>query len=302
MPHIAVEIPTASADTFDALVADLDEPFADPACLPLWLLAREATRHVKVVLSGDGGDELLAGYKRYAAHLRTRWRRRLRLGGAPRAQLPQRRSSRLAEEIALDWVDAYALRFSGFSIAERRALQPGRELPPTHWRKPWPADDALDQLVAVDFCNYLPDYALRKSDLCTMAHGLEQRVPLLDHVVVESAWALPHDERYTEPRKLALRGLCPQLDGAGYDPFHAPKRGFNPPVGRWMQGELAPRLRELGTRVENATGGQVSAAAAQAFVDGYRAGDHRREERTLQLLLLAESLDSIGASTRAFRA
>ena len=57
------------------IVADLDEPFADPSSVPTWYLARETTRHVKVVLGGDGGDEMFGGYKRYAKHLRTRWRR-----------------------------------------------------------------------------------------------------------------------------------------------------------------------------------------------------------------------------------
>jgi hypothetical protein len=66
-----------------------------------------------------------------------------------------------------------------------------------------------------------------------------------------------------------------------------------------MQGELAPRLASVGARVECATDGQVDACAARAFVDGYRAGDRSREERVLQLLLLAESLDSIAASSRA---
>jgi asparagine synthase (glutamine-hydrolysing) len=153
--------------------------------------------------------------------------------------------------------------------------------------------EALRSLIAIDLGNYLPDYALRKSDLCTMAHGLEQRVPLLDHRVVEAVVALPDGVRFTEPRKLALRALCPQIDGAAYDPFRAPKRGFNPPLGRWLGGDLAPRLESLGRALESATDGQVDARTAQAFVDGYRRGAHRREEQVMQLLLLAESLASI---------
>jgi asparagine synthase (glutamine-hydrolysing) len=296
--HVVVDIPTASGAVFDQLVADLDEPFADPACLPLWQLAREATRHVKVVLSGDGGDELFAGYKRYAAHLRTRWRRHLRIGRRMPPRLPQPKPSRIADELAIDWRDAYALRFSGFSPAERAALQPSRSIPPTHWRQAWRCVSALETLIAIDFANYLPDYALRKGDLCTMAHGLEQRVPLLDYRVVEAVVAMNPADRFTRPPKLALRSLCPQLDGALYDPFHAPKRGFNPPVGRWMD-EIAPRLARIGAQVEQATCGQIDAAAAQSFADGYRAGDRAREERVLQLLLLAESLASIAASARS---
>jgi asparagine synthase (glutamine-hydrolysing) len=301
LPHIAVEIPARIGDVFDRMIDDLDEPFADPASIPLWLLCREATRHVKVVLGGDGGDELFAGYKRYRAHLRTRWRRGLRLPIPTASALPERGAIRLLDEIARSWHDAYALRFSGFGLAERRALQPDADVQPTYWRGAIdaPGDDALDELIGIDFANYLPDYALRKSDLCAMAHGLEQRVPLLDHEVVEAAFAMPRAERFTKPPKLALAPLCPQLRGAGYDPFRAPKRGFNPPLAQWLRGDLAPRLDGLGARLADATGGQLAASAAQRFVDGYRAGDDRREEQVLQLLMLAESLAAIAVFARA---
>src|SRR5262249_7383535 len=74
---LSVTIRTGIAADFERWLADPDEPFADPSCVPTWYLARETTKHVKVVLGGDGGDELFGGYKRYAKHLRTRWRRAL---------------------------------------------------------------------------------------------------------------------------------------------------------------------------------------------------------------------------------
>jgi asparagine synthase (glutamine-hydrolysing) len=301
LPHVAVEIPASIGDVFDRMIEDLDEPFADPAVIPLWRLAREATRHVTVVLGGDGGDELFAGYKRYRAHARTRWRRGFRLPLPVPSALPERGLARSLDEISMSWPDAYALRFSGFARGERRALQPDLRPATAYWslRDDLPHADALDAMIAIDFANYLPDYALRKADLCGMAHGLEHRVPLLDHAVVESVLAMPKEARFTKPRKLALAALCPQLRGAAYDPFHAPKRGFNPPLAQWLRGDLAPRLDGLGTRLAAATGGQVAAAPAQALVDGYRAGDTRREERVLQLLMLAESLDAIAAFARA---
>jgi asparagine synthase (glutamine-hydrolysing) len=216
------------------------------------------------------------------------------------ASLPERSLARAQDEISMPWRDAYALRFSGFARGERRVLQPDVVPAAAYWhlRDVVDADDALDEMIAIDFGNYLPEYALRKADLCGMAHGLEQRVPLLDHRVVESVFAMPKSKRFTRPRKLALEALCPQLHGAAYDPFRAPKRGFNPPLAQWLRGDLAPRLDDVGARVAKATNGQVCARAAQSLVDGYRAGDVRREERVLQLLMLAESLDAIGRFTR----
>jgi hypothetical protein len=115
----------ASRTIFSRIIADLDEPFADPSSVPTWYLARETTRHVKVVLGGDGGDELFGGYKRYAKHLRTRWRRGLVL---PSLQAPAgiggKGWQRLSEELRLDWRSAYALRFSGLTPGERAFLAP----------------------------------------------------------------------------------------------------------------------------------------------------------------------------------
>ncbi len=192
LPNLAVEIPARLNEDFPRIVADLDEPFADPSSVPTWYLARETTRHVKVVLGGDGGDEMFGGYKRYAKHLRTRWRRRLILPDlAAPARVERNAWTRLIEEARLDWRSAYALRFSGLTPGERAFLAPER-LPAAHyWRLP-ANDNATDlpTLLEIDRLNYLPDYVLRKADLCTMAHGLEMRAPFLDHHFVGSLLTL----------------------------------------------------------------------------------------------------------------
>ena len=128
-------IPQGVEADFGTIVADLDEPFADPSSVPTWYLARETTRHVKVVLGGDGGDEMFGGYKRYAKHLRTRWRRGLVL---PALSAPQGIGGggwqRLAEELRLDWRAAYVLRFSGLTPGERAWLAPEATPRPHYWR------------------------------------------------------------------------------------------------------------------------------------------------------------------------
>jgi asparagine synthase (glutamine-hydrolysing) len=124
LPNERIVIPTSIRDDFAEIVATLDEPFADPSSFPTWYLARETERHVKVVLGGDGGDELFAGYKRVAKHVRNAWRENFRL---PAPTLPDARPKgwrKAWAELAVDWQDAYALRFSGLTPNQRAYLQP----------------------------------------------------------------------------------------------------------------------------------------------------------------------------------
>jgi asparagine synthase (glutamine-hydrolysing) len=296
LPHHPVEVPTTIRDDFARIVRDLDEPFADPSAFPMWYLSRETTRHVKVVLAGDGGDELFGGYKRYGAHLRTRWRRGLSSGSrgwTPAIESPK--AHRLAGELAVSWDDAYALRFSGMDPGQRAFLQPRlAALPATYWRAPdLTAAKPLETLLAIDMANYLPEYILRKGDLTTMAHGLELRAPLLDAKLYEAVIAMPRAERFTRPAKLALAPACKPCRDLGL--FAAKKRGFNPPLERWLHDDLAERLDGLGARLERLSAGQIDARAVDEFVATYRAGRERLAENVLQLAVLEESLSQIVA-------
>jgi asparagine synthase (glutamine-hydrolysing) len=294
MPHLDVPIPQGVEADFGTIVADLDEPFADPSSVPTWYLARETTRHVKVVLGGDGGDEMFGGYKRYAKHLRTRWRRGLVL---PALSAPKGIGGggwqRLAEELRLDWRAAYVLRFSGLTPGERAWLAPEAAPQPHYWRLP-PAGgpDDLATLLEIDRLNYLPDYILRKADLMTMAHGLELRAPFLDHRFVGALVGLPPQERFTVPAK---RLLAPAMAALGdLDPFAQKKRGFNPPIAGWLHGDLAPRLPGLGQRLAGLTGGLLDARRVDGFAAAWKVRPGLGEQ-LLQLLILDESLAQIAA-------
>jgi asparagine synthase (glutamine-hydrolysing) len=290
LPNLAIDVSGRIVDDFPRLVADLDEPFADPSSVPTWQLAREATRHVKVVLGGDGGDELFGGYKRYAKHLRTRWRRG--------AILPWLKMSstigghgwdRVVEELRLDWRSAYVLRFSGLSPRQRRFLQPDFGPRSHYWRMPEDTGRAdLDTLLEIDRLNYLPEYILRKGDLCTMAHGLELRAPFLDHRFVACIMGIPHAQRFTTPAKLFLAPALAPL--ANLDPFARKKRGFNPPIDGWLRGDLAPQLDGLGGRLSALSAGQLSRPRVDHFVAAWRGGSTNLAEQLLQLLILDESL------------
>lgn len=292
LAHTALPVEANIAADFDAIVASMDEPFADPSSFPLWYLARAATQHVKVILGGDGGDELFAGYKRYRKHLRHAWRGNFHL---PLTVAPNRlpgKAAKWLDEIGAPWWQAYALRFSGMAPSLRHYLQPDSpRLPPVYWQAP--AEHGLDALLALDMTYYLPEYILRKADLCTMAHGLELRVPLLDHQLYEHVLSMPTAARFTTPAKRALAPLCRVCDEL--DLFNAPKRGFNPPIGDWLASSLRPRLAGLGAQLERLTAGQLKAARCEALIGRFLNGRRQDAEQVLQLLLLATSLAQLRA-------
>lgn len=294
LPNAQIVIPDSIGADFDRIVASLDEPFADPSSFPTWYLARETVKAVTVVLGGEGGDELFAGYKRVAKHLRNAWRDGWQLA---MPSLPDARSKgwrKAAAEMGMSWEEAYALRFSGLTPNQRRFLQPdASELPPHRWRAPeLDAHNRTERLLRWDFANYLPEYVLRKADLCTMAHGLELRAPLLDHRFVEAVLGLPPAQRFTHPPKRYLTKLAPELDGLGV--FDRKKRGFNPPLASWLQSDLAPRLPAAGESLAALTGGQIHAGRVDALMRTY-AHTPALAEQVLSLIMLDESLRQLTA-------
>jgi asparagine synthase (glutamine-hydrolysing) len=148
--------------------------------------------------------------------------------------------------------------------------------------------DDLDALFEIDRLNYLPDYILRKDDLCTMAHGLELRAPFLDHRFAACIRGVAPALRFTTPPKLLLAPALAPI--AGLNPFSRKKRGFNPPISGWLQGDLAPRLEGLGERLCALTGGQLSLPRVNHFVAAWCAQPMHLAEQVLQLLILDESL------------
>jgi asparagine synthase (glutamine-hydrolysing) len=292
---LPVQLPVAE---LPRIIAELDEPLADPSCLPTWALCRAAAQHITVALGGDGGDELFAGYKRYAQHLRARHWRWLRLpaparftAAAPLLKATSRgRWERLRLERQLRWEDAYVLRFSGIDPATRGFLQPDfpvRE--PHYWRLPAAPLAPLAWLLECDRLNYLPEYVLRKTDLCGMAHGLEWRAPLLDHVFWQSVLALPEAERFTTPAKGWLRAQ------AGLNGVSA-KRGFNPPLAAWLRTPaVAESLAALPETLGRVTGGQVAAEPVRKLLAQWQAG-RAAAEHVWQLWVLGTSLRSLGES------
>lgn len=298
MPHVNVDIPKDIDDTaFARIVSDLDDPFADPSSFPMWYLSEAASREVKVVLGGDGGDELFAGYKRYHKHLRSQWRRGWKLPGNP-FKAKDSKNGKLISELKAPWIDAYALRFSGFTFAQRANVWKQTPYSTTYWRdvQSKPDQPALHTLLQVDLNNYLPEYILRKGDLCTMAHGLEMRCPLIDQDLYQQILALPEEKRFTTPAKQIFKPFAAPVD----DVFRLKKRGFNPPLKHWLRACWQGRYRGLGTRLEQLTANRIQGRHIDDLVHQYLEGNESLAERILQLLILDESLTqlvALGAET-----
>ena len=290
LPTQIIPIPEHIGHDFRRMVADLDEPFADPSAIPLWYLSRETVKFVKVVLSGDGGDELLGGYKRYQQHLRSAWRGDwCHLPWGVSATPYTKGWRKWQVEAGLSWRDAYALRFSGLTPGQRLFLQPDREIPAHYWRMPTQVAAApLQQLLDIDRMNALPDYILRKADLCTMSQGLELRAPMLDYRFVEALDEVDPALRYTTPPKQLLAEACPLLRELGL--LNAKKRGFNPPLKTWLNEDLADQFQGLDQRLHDLTQGQFSRVALQSLMSSQQGTRPASDEQLLQLFILDESL------------
>ncbi len=288
-PNERIIVPSAIRADFATIVAAQDEPFADPSAFPTWYLARATATQVKVVLGGDGGDELFGGYKRVARHMANGWRGALRLPLPTLADPRPKGWRKIAAELALDWESAYALRFSGLTQNQRSFLQPARDAFPAHyWRAPdFAGATRVERLLRWDFANFLPEYVLRKADLCTMAHGLELRAPLLDHRFVEAVLALPAGIRFTRPPKRLLASLAPDLERLGV--MARKKRGFNPPLRDWLSGDLGERMASAGESLSKRTGGQLDRSRVDAMIAEY-ARTPALAEQVLSLIVLDECL------------
>ena len=266
-----------SRDDFARIVAALDEPFADPSSFPTWYLARATERARE---GGAGRRRRRRAVRRLQArsrkHLRNAWRGGFAL---PLPTAARRAAQGLAQGCWASWrstgKSAYALRFSGLDAqpAALPAAGDARAAARTTGARPIsPLDTRHDRLLRWDFANYLPEYVLRKADLCTMAHGLELRAPLLDHRFVEAVLALPPAQRFTDAAEAVPRARWPR-NCERLGAFTRKKRGFNPPLRRLARRTISRRgCPPLAASLEHLTGGQLDARAHAG--DGGRVSAH----------------------------
>jgi asparagine synthase (glutamine-hydrolysing) len=298
------------------VAATYDEPFADDSALPTWLVSRLARQEVTVALSGDGGDELFAGYRRYRSELQLG--RLKRLPGAQTvlarlARLPMpsgrrfARLARLAHDSALERpVERSFAKQYASSTAVLASLW-GPSLPPSavagyrRWadelfdcgtgkaadadaiRLP---DDPLRSLLAVDTQVWLPDDILTKVDRASMAHSLEVRVPLLSHRFVDWTATVPNRLKLDcgVGKQLLRRAVADWLPPGFLD---RPKQGFSIPLAAWALGEFGDHALAVWNSSGIADSGWFSSAAMSRLLYEHRRGDADHGAVIFTLLMLA---------------
>ena len=293
--HQARQVNPDDFSLVDHLIGLYDEPYADSSALPTYRVCELARERVTVALSGDGGDETYAGYRRYKLHMAEEGvRSRLPLGLRralfgplgrlyPKADWAPRvfRAKTTLEALARSSVEAYfhtvslsgdALRDRLFSATFRRDLQGYRagEVLAAHAARA-PTDDPLSLVQYLDMKTYLVGDILTKVDRASMAHALEVRVPLLDHRLVEWTSSLPSrfKLRRGEGKYILKKAFEPSLPA---DILYRPKMGFAVPLAQWFRGPLRQRIRDvvLGERLRDT--GYFEPTFLQHLVDAHQSG------------------------------
>jgi asparagine synthase (glutamine-hydrolysing) len=283
-------------DLLPRLASAFDEPFADSSAVPTYLVSQLAAEHVKVVLCGEGGDELFGGYETYVADQLA-----LRVGPAAArlAPLVERlpssdgrvsldyRARRFTRAAALPPLERHHGWKEIFSPSQRsQLLRPEWQEPGYDGLDPWRARFAetegaplLARLQDVDLGIYLADDLLVKTDRMSMVHGLEARVPFLDPVIADLAMSLPTRLKVlgTAKKRLLRRAAAPLIPRAI---LHARKRGFSIPAAAWLRGELQPFARELLSPERVRSQGYFEPQFVASLLDEHVA---RREDHSRQL-------------------
>ncbi len=278
----------------------LDQPFADSSAAPTWMVSEAARRHVAVALSGDGGDENFAGYRRtrfdvledsIRRHVPEHIGRHL-IGPLGRAwpsspRLPQPlRAGTLLKNVGSDWLDAYIRSMARIPETRARRLLNPDILTSEPLRASFEGHakaaehlDPLSRTLAMDFRTWLADDILVKVDRMSMAHSLEVRVPLLDTDFVTYAAGPPTDAKLRRGRgkqlfRKALRNRIPD------QVLDRPKQGFHLPLDAWLTGPLQLRLQALASNRTGPIAEYVDLDLLRTSIDEHT---HRTADRSSEL-------------------
>lgn len=307
--HTELQVTPDAVDVLPRLVEFFDEPFADSSAVPTWYVSKLAREHVTVALTGDGGDELFAGYPRYrAVRLGQRvdalpWPLRAVLASRLWQWLPVRerqksllrRWKRFTAALRLPPQRRYLEWIAVFNEARRAELYSDEFLgqlpdsdPAGFVTRAWNRSDARDPLTAAslaDLVTYLPGDLMTKVDIASMAHGLECRQPFLDHRVVELAAAMPVRWKYRWGRgKRMLRRTFGDL--LPRQIWRRRKMGFGVPLDHWFRNELVEMTNDVLLSKRCLEGGFFRPETVKRLVGEHQSGTFDHSYRLWALLVL----------------
>ncbi|MBK8812042.1 MAG: asparagine synthase (glutamine-hydrolyzing) [Acidobacteria bacterium] len=292
-------------EVVDQLVWHFDEPFADSSALPTFMVSKMAREFVTVVLTGDGGDELFAGYTRYAIDKRRSGLeklpasvRRSLLRPLSEALPAGAKGRNFLYNTSLDAVDRYIDSVSHFGKLKKPSLYSssmrtnldGRDggaeaIFRDHASKP-SSGDPTDRLLYLDGKTYLPSDILTKVDRMSMAASLEARAPLLDHELIELVQKIPAglklkglETKYIF--KKAMEGIVPD------EILYREKQGFGVPINEWINAELKNRIREDLRARKTVERGYFEAKYIETLLDEHERG-RRDHSHSLWILWMLE--------------
>jgi asparagine synthase (glutamine-hydrolysing) len=262
--HHEMILEPAVVETVEHLTSSLEEPFGDSSMLPTYYVSQMARRHVTVALSGDGGDEIFAGYDRYRIHSNRRifeqvpdWARRFYRDRLFRLLPGSMKGRKFSYNVTLPWRERYVdgllfvpaferdapLLSDDFRQVLRRSDDPRNVL--LRYFAKAPAHDPVSELLYVDTKTYMVADILTKVDRMSMLNSLEVRVPILDHQFIEWVTGLaPEWKLRGSKQKYILRKLAERV-GVPREVLYRRKQGFSLPLVHWMRNELKDMLMIL---------------------------------------------------------
>ena len=295
-----------AATILPALAKCYDEPFADPSAIPTWYVSRLAREQVTVAMSGDGGDELFAGYGRYYNERLVQQFRPLFTLAAMASKLPmlplpqwnyfRQRLARVSADAMLP--DTFQRFFAKYRISSQRRemyrpefaaqLDQGDELErlaAEYFPRPV-SSDPVENLLYADTVVRLPDTMLTKVDRASMAHSLEVRVPFLAHTFVDFAATMPIalKLRGATGKYIVRKAVEPWLPRGIFD---RPKQGFAVPLARWVKGDFGRFVEGVWRDMKADEAGVLDAGAVAAMFREHRAGAADRSQLLFALAMFA---------------
>lgn len=312
--HQKFEVTPDAVAVLEKLVWHYDEPFGDSSAVPTWYLCELTRREVKVALSGDGGDELFAGYERYRAMWTSRLLDRVMPMGLLSSSLkwldwfPEsgrqrslpRRAKRFLEAFGdpparrfLNWLQIFPeqLRAELYTDTMVENLADAGD-PFDFFHQAWKRvgnRDVVSRASLADLQTYLPGDLMCKVDIASMAHGLEVRQPMLDYRVVSFAASLPVSLKFRGRRgKLLLKdAFGPQLPDVIWK---RRKMGFGVPIADWFRGPLKTMTNDLLLSENSKISGYLRTEAVRKLVEDHQAGKFNHCYRLWNLLVLEKWL------------